>query len=233
MKHLKCTQCGANINSKTLTCDYCGSVFLSSEIETNKNKVNKTKNLKDVFHVRDLSNQEIASLIKSLFSRNIHSEIFVLIFMFFWTATAIFMVSVIPNDILIAKLVPSFFVLLGVYMIIIRIKSIINHNVSKEVKLISEGKFDQAKQILLSKQTKKVNSSIVGAIIILDYFKLDNFDEARSLIIKMSPLELTLLINTTSVFLEIANNLGVKTPDFNPNLYSHNSSYGGGYTTKL
>ena len=47
MKKLTCTQCGASINPVTLTCEYCGSVYLNSDNNTKHEVEEKSKRKKE------------------------------------------------------------------------------------------------------------------------------------------------------------------------------------------
>jgi hypothetical protein len=96
--------------------------------------------------------------------------------------------------------------------------------------LIRNGEHEKARLSLIERENKKHNVNFVSIIILLDYFKLANYSEAKKMIIQMSQTELSALINKSSVYLEIAQNLGVRTPSFTNN---YNSSNSGGYSLTL
>ncbi len=232
MKKLICTQCGAGINNKTLTCEYCGSVFLSSnnaETETKKNK--KKADVELQFDVRELDDQELATLCKASAINTTAGNIFVIMFMFLWTGVAfsIFMSSfvglIVELDDFFALpflLVPGAFVVIGVSVIVKLFTGIFKGSITKELILIRKGEHEKARLSLMERENKKHNANFVATIILIDYFKLANYSEAKKMIIQMSQTELSSLINKSNVFLEISQNLGVRTPNF-ANVYG---SYG-------
>lgn len=219
MKKLSCTQCGAGINPQTLACEYCGSIFLSSNIETASKKI---KN--ETIEVRHLENEELAKLVKTLCSNNVSTFLLPLIFMFMWTGVS-FAMAISASSIwrpniggaggmgVVASLVPFVFSIIGVSVIISIINKMIKGGITKELELIEQGKFQEAYESLKQREKQKHDVNFVAAIILLSYFKLNNFNEAKNNIIQLSQLELSHLIAKSNVILEISRNLGVKTPD--------------------
>ncbi len=242
MKKLTCTQCGAGINNKTLTCEYCGSVFLSSNNVESENQSKKNKKKADVelqFDVRELDDEELARLCKTTSVNTTAGNIFVIFFMFMWTGIAfsIFMSSFV--DMLLEfdgffglpfLLVPGVFVVIGISVIVKLFVGIFKGSLTKEIMLIRNGEHEKARLSLIERENKKHNVNFVSIIILLDYFKLANYSEAKKMIIQMSQTELSLLINKSSVYLEIAQNLGVRTPSFTNNYTSSGSN---GYSITL
>lgn len=241
MKKLTCTQCGAGINNKTLTCEYCGSVFLSSN-NTEEGQAKKNKKKADVelqFDVRELENEELARLCKTASVNTTAGNIFVIFFMFVWTGVAfsIFMSSFVNLLVevdgifgLPFLLVPGAFVVIGLTVIVKLFTAIFKSSITKEIMLIKNGEHEKARLSLIERESKKHNVNYVSTIILLDYFKLANYSEAKKMIIQMSQTELSALINKTSVFLEISQNLGVRTPSFTNNYTSTGSN---GYSITL
>lgn len=236
MKQLKCTQCGATINPDTLTCEYCGSVFFSSEIvkENEKKKQaeqivendnQSTKPFIDSFpgdniRVRNLTDDEVYNVIKNLTTNHPAQFVFPIVFMICWTFIALYGVISILETLegstvgMFPAFVPMFFVVIGILTIINLIKQAFAVNLSYELRLIKEAQFNGAMLSLEKRETKKHNVKYVAALIILNYFRLNNFDGARELIIKLPQKELSELIGRSSIILEVAKELGVRTPDF-------------------
>ncbi len=239
MKKLTCTQCGATINSKTLTCEYCGSVYLNSnaEPETKENKRKAKTELQ--FDVRELDNNELARLIKSSATGN-SGFVFVIIFMLVWTSVAIGMLTTVLSEFgdmggffpsFPFVIVTGFFAILGISVIIKVISQMLHGKIDKEIAMVKNGEFEKARQSLIKREEKKHHANFVSSIILIDYFKLANYSEAKKLIIQMKPTELASIINYSSVFIEISQNLNIKSPTFNTQYTSMTHTDGnGGYT---
>lgn len=243
MKQLKCTQCGASINAETLTCEYCGSVYLNSE---NK-KSNLKEETKPEISVRELSNLELSKLAKTLTKASYSSEIVVILFMIAWTSVAFFMFvnflgisskfkghgfGGLGGDSIFA-IVPLIFAIIGVVTIIRICINMFSGNISKEIKLIENGDFETAHESLEKREEKKHNKNYVVAMILIDYFKLNNFNEAKHHIINLPQQELAYFIKKSTVILEIADNLGVKTPEFSFTNFNDINYHGGGYSVRF
>ncbi|MBR2467465.1 MAG: hypothetical protein IKB42_00260 [Clostridia bacterium] len=234
MKKLTCTQCGASINNDTLTCDYCGSVFFNSTKEEN---TKKKKSVELEFDVRQLEDAELARLCKNIVSADKTSNLFVLFFMFVWTGIAFGMTTAFIVEMavfsegifdLIFVLVPAAFVVIGLSVIIKIFRDMAKGKITKELALIKKGEYQKAYESFTTRENKKHHKNYVACIILLDYFKLGNYGEAKQRIIQMSQVELSALILRSNVFVEIAQNLGVKTPTQYTNSYHH-----GGYSETL
>ena len=93
MKKLICSQCGASLNPKTLTCEYCGSVFFDSnqKINTTQTESSKqeTQEVKQQLTVRELTNEELAKLLKNISSIEKSGFAIFFIFMAVWLGIAI------------------------------------------------------------------------------------------------------------------------------------------------
>lgn len=240
MKKLTCTQCGAGINNDTLTCEYCGSVFLSSndiELENNTKRRKKKVEPELKFEVREQTNSELYTLCKNTIINTNNGSVFAIIFMFLWTGIAFsvllsefsFFPSNFGNTIeLPFILVPSIFVVIGLSVIVNLISKLVKSQLYKELLLIQNGEHQKAYESLKTREQKNHNVNFVAIMILLDYFKLENYVEAKRLIIQMSPSELSSLIDKSSVFLEISQNLGVKTP-----MFDNTNFTGGGYTITM
>lgn len=237
MKQLKCTQCGATINSDTLTCEYCGSVFFSSELAEEAAKKRKAKELEadkdqsknefidsyksDNIRVRNLTDEELYNVIKTLTTNHPAQFIFPIVFMLVWTSIAfsIFMSTfdlhlLINGRLSILFMVPLIFVVIGATTIVRLVAQALSKNIHFELNLIKQGEYNGAMLSLEKKETRKHNVKYVAALIMLDYFRLNNFDGARQHIIKLPQAELSELIKRSSIVLEVARELGVRTPDF-------------------
>ena len=78
------------------------------------------------------------------------------------------------------------------------------------------------------KESKKHNVNYVLGLILIDYYRFEDFAEAKKHILNLPPKELAILINKDSRLLDIASNLGIMTPNYNSN---DNDSYSNdGYT---
>lgn len=238
MKKLTCTQCGAPINNTTLTCDYCGSVFFNSSAEEVKPaSKQKKKEVELEFDVRSLDDDELARLCSNIAKGSTTGNIFVLFFMIVWTSIAFTILSTVLVEfasefdgfMIPFLIVPSFFVFIGLSVIVKIIIATVKGSVTKEVIYIKRGEYQKAYESFTTRENKKHNANLVGCLILLNYFKLSNFAEAKQMIIQMPQKELASLISRSSVFVEIAQNLGVRTPAIDNSGFRYFS----GYTTTL
>lgn len=241
MKKLMCSQCGASLNPKTLTCEYCGSVFFDGNKNVNTNTQTETLNqekteVKQQLTVRELTDEELSKLVNNFASNDKQGFVVFFIFMAVWIgiAVAIFISSLGASEIgeirfSFVSVIPLLFVAFGVFMVISNIKNVKEASVKNEVKLIKNGEFQKAHDSLKERERKKHNKNYVAGLILLDYFRLNKFEEAKMHILSLSQPELVVLIRQSNVILEIARHLGVKTPDWQITYYSsgrsRNSSY--------
>ena len=72
MEKLTCTQCGASINPDTLKSAYCGTVFVSNDINTNKGTATKKDNNKIV--VEEISDDQLVGMIKNYTTNNKYNQ---------------------------------------------------------------------------------------------------------------------------------------------------------------
>lgn len=240
MKKLICSQCGASLNPKTLTCEYCGSVFFDSNQKINTTQTESSKQeaqeVKQQLTVRELTNEELAKLLKNISSIEKSGFAIFFIFMAVWLGIAItiFISTLKINNMgefkfPFVSIVPFLFAVFGVFMVISNIKKLIDAGVSKEIDLIKNGKFQEAHDSLKERERKKHNRNYVAGLILLDYFRLNKFEEAKIHILSLSQPELIGLIRQSNVILEIARHLGVRTPDWQITYYSSGRSRNSNY----
>lgn len=247
MKKLTCTQCGASINPLTLTCEYCGSVYLNSDNNT-KTEVEETQKRKKEpkIIVAKISDEQLGNMMTkycasdSKGARNLKYNFIVIFFMMIWNIIA-FSIGIAPKDFLdnmnhfgslgIVKTVsiaPFLIAGFGLFITIYIIASSFKGQVNKEIKLIKEGKYKEAHDSLEKKESKKHNVNYVLGLILIDYYRFEDFAEAKEHILNLPPKELAILINKDSRLLDIASNLGIMTPNYNS--YDNDSYSNGGYT---
>lgn len=230
MKELRCTQCGATINPDTLTCEYCGSVFFSSEIvqERERKKAEKKKQEQDSMFidshpydnikVRNLTNEELYNLIKTSANHKPSGFLFPIVFMIAWTMVA-FVIGVnlledMPGSMGIIRFVPFVFAIIGVISITNTLKQAVGGGIANELNMIKQGLYGEACDSLEKRESKKHNLNYVAAIILLCYFRLADYEVAKQNIIALPQKELSELINRSNVFYEVAKELNVRTPEF-------------------
>ena len=231
MKNLKCTQCGATINPETLTCEYCGSVFFSSEVvqERERKKAEAKKkeidaqyidsNPYDNIKVRNLTDEEIYNLIKTTTNYKPTGYLFPIFFMIMWTVIALFIaINVLRMDsfapLPFIELVPFVFVIIGISTTINTIKQALQGSMATELNLIKKGLFNEACDSLEKRESKKHNLNFVAAIILLCYFRLGDYEVAKQNIISLPQKELAELLDRSNVYYEVAKELNVRTPEF-------------------
>ncbi|MBQ2864258.1 MAG: hypothetical protein IJE91_02190 [Clostridia bacterium] len=230
MKELRCTQCGATINPDTLTCEYCGSVFFSSEIvqERERKKAEKKKQELDGMYidshpyddikVRNLTNEELYNLIKTSANQKPSGYLFPIVFMIAWTMVAFIiganLLEDMPISVGIIRYIPFVFALVGVISVTNTLKQAVSGGISNELNLIKQGFYSEACDSLEKRESKKHNLNYVAAIILLCYFRLADYEVAKQNIIALPQKELSELINRSNVFYEVAKELNVRTPEF-------------------
>ena len=241
MKKLTCTQCGASINPVTLTCEYCGSVYLNSDNNTKPEVEEKSKRKKESKIIVDkITDEQLGNIMKKYCASNFKNNFIGIVFMIIWTTIA-FSISIASTGVLddmndfgglsIVKTVsiaPFLMAGFGLFIAINLIVSSFKGQVNKEIKLIKEGKYKEAHDSLEKKESKKHNVNYVLGLILIDYYRFEDFAEAKKHILNLPPKELAILINKDSRLLDIASNLGIMTPNYNSN---DNDSYSNdGYT---
>ena len=231
MKKLRCTQCGATINPETLTCEYCGSVFFSSEVvqERERKKAEQKKkeidaqyidsNPYDSIKVRNLNDEEIYNLIKTTTNYKPSGYLFPVVFMIMWTCVALFIALNVLNmgdfgGLGIIRFVPFIFVAIGISSIVNTIKQALQGSITTELNLIKQGLFHEACDSLEKRESKKHNLNFVAAIILLCYFRLGDYEVAKQNIISLPQKELAELLDRSNVYYEVAKELNVRTPEF-------------------
>lgn len=237
MKELRCTQCGASINPDTLTCEYCGSVFFSSEIvkERERRKAEKKKqeadsmfidsNPHDNIKVRNLNDDELYNLVKTVTSNKVSEFIFPIAFMLAWTIIAlIIFINVLklslPSGVDLITFIPLVFVIIGISATFKTIRQAFMGNMSAELNLIKQGQYREAVDSLQKKESKKHSLNFVATIILLSYFRLKVFNVAKQNIIALPQKELSELIHKSNIFMEVAKELNVRTPEFGAELFT-------------
>lgn len=241
MKKLTCTQCGASINPTTLTCEYCGSVYLNSDNNTKTEVEEKSKSKKESKIIVDkISDEQLGNMMKKYCANNLKNNLIGIVFMIIWTIIAFsigiastgfvddfneFGVLSIVKTVSIAPFLMAGF---GLFMAINLITASFKGQVNKEIRLIKEGNYKEAHDSLEKKESRKHNVNYVLGLILIDYYRFEDFAEAKEHILNLPQKELAVLINKDSRLLDIASNLGIMTPNYNIN---NNDNYSnGGYT---
>ncbi len=237
MKKLRCTQCGATINPETLTCEYCGSVFFSSEVvqeRERKKAEQKRKELDakyidshpfDGIKVRNLTDEELYNLIKTTTNYKPSGYLFPIFFMIMWTAIAFFiavnsMKMLEGTGFSLLHFIPFIFVAIGISAIVTTIKQAFHGGITTELNYIKQGLFHEACDSLEKRESKKHNLNFVAVIILLCYFRLGDYLVAKQNIISLPQNELSELINRSNVYYEVAKELNVRTPEFGNDLFT-------------
>ena len=89
MKKLTCTQCGASINPVTLTCEYCGSVYLNSDNNTKPEVEEKSKCKKESKILVDkITDEQLGNMMKKYCASNLKNNFIGIVFMIIWTIIA-------------------------------------------------------------------------------------------------------------------------------------------------
>lgn len=241
MKKLTCTQCGASINPVTLTCEYCGSVYLNSDNNTKTEVEEKQKGKKEPKIIVDkISDEQLGNMMKKYCANNLKNNLIGIVFMIIWTIIAFsigiastgfvddfneFGVLSIVKTVSIAPFLMAGF---GLFMAINLITSSFKGQVNKEIRLIKEGNYKEAHDSLEKKESRKHNVNYVLGLILIDYYRFEDFAEAKEHIVNLPQKELAVLINKDSRLLDIASNLGIMTPNYN--IHDNDSYSNGGYT---
>lgn len=238
MEKLTCTQCGASINPDTLKCEYCGTVFVSNDNNTNKSTARKKENKKLV--VEEISDDQLVAMIKNYTTNNLRNNIVGIVFMLVWTIVAFsigmaavgmmdaadssfFGAEKVVHTVSVAPfLMAGFGLFLAINLIINSLKGSIN----KEIKLIKDGEYQSAYERLAKREAKKHNVNYVVGLIFIGYYRLMDFDKVKTHFKSLSQAELSLLVKRNSQLVDIAQNLGVSALNYN----THNGTNNSGYT---
>lgn len=239
MEKLTCTQCGASINPDTLKCEYCGTVFVSNDINTNKGTATKKDNNKIV--VEEISDDQLVGMIKNYTTNNLRNNIVGIVFMLVWTIVAFsigmaavgmmgvaehssFFESVkVVHTVSIAPFLMSGF---GLFLAINLIINSLKGSINKEIKLIKDGEYQSAYERLAKREAKKHNVNYVVGLIFIGYYRLMDFDKVKTHFKSLSQAELSLLVKKNSQLVDIAQNLGISALNYN----THNGTNNSGYT---
>lgn len=228
MQKLVCTQCGAPINPETFVCDYCGSIFLSSQNEAIKPSKKEKAKQNNVF-VPAIGDEELNNLIKDHLKANSRSSAFLVIFNIFWMIIAAnIIVAIFSSTIFgsIMSLFPFVFIAVAVGSILKNIFISTNVKYKRELEAILSGDYNLAYECFKTRESKKHDISNVYSMILIGFYRLEKFDEVRAIIIGMEPKELSDILHENIDILNIAEALNIKTPKCNdPNCETHSHNF--------
>ena len=220
MEKLVCTQCGAPINPETLVCDFCGSIFLSSKIETKKHEAKK-------INVPLVIDSDLKNSIKTYINvDNRFSPTFIIFNVMFIIVAVFILTSVFKLLSFISSAVSMFLIVFIVYATFSSVKNILTSTKLKykqALDALENNNYEQAYNEFKKLEDKKHDVKNLYAMLLIGFYRLEKFDESRELIIAMDAKELSDILHADINVLSIASLLNIRTPQcHDPNCEKHN-----------
>lgn len=212
MKKLSCTQCGASISPETLTCEYCGSVFLNSQNEIIKTK---PKAKEEIIAVPNIENEELNNIIINHLKEHSRASVFLAVVNIFWILFAIIIMGGVFGlfkTITFFSFFPLFIVFAAVLSSIRNIVISTGFKFSREITSLKSGDYILVYNAFKEREEKKHSLENVYIMMLIGFFKLRKFDDVSALILGLPTNELAHLVCENVNILNIAEALNIKTP---------------------
>jgi len=221
MENNKCTQCGAAINTQTMTCDYCGTTYSNIKADSKNITADQT--------VIRLSDMSIIKVLKGL-NPKVAYLLPVVIFMTFWCTICFGMGIFAISEAGFMGAVPFFMFIIGIVVLVTTIIQARKGGLKEVIEMCKSGDWSNALALSEKKENKSSNYKLAYLLI-----KVHHFDDYSDAQLKLSLIPVTDIAKTltvTPVFAELAKLYGinVSAPDVAASvIINRRGGWGGGF----